>query len=163
MCDKFARTRESAIEPELAAQTRRDRRVLDAMERIDRSVAPEHREQATRSMIETMYFRRHAMARGDDRDVSGQSRGAGSKPSLRPSDTHRTRTPGKRTGQGADRSRASLDKQDRIAVGVAYLRDTVKLATMPPGTSGRAKAQNALRACAHKRGISVDTLIASFR
>lgn len=93
---------------------------------------------------------------------AGQGRGKSVKGSLRPADTNRARSAGKRTGLGADRIRASNDKQVSIVGSCLHTR-----ALVASYVNGNAKNRHTLRPTltgeAIKRGITLSALIDSFR
>lgn len=159
MCDKVIKARENAIASEVEALARRSARVEAAIALVERTTDPRYQDAAIRGIVDTFYFRRHALARGADRNVSGQRYDATGK-RLRPADAIRTRGPGKRTGLGADRKRASADLQARTWHGVHVLRECARIAQIP-GTPGRRAALDTLRAAAHRRGVPLDSLLAS--
>lgn len=155
------KAREQALDLAIAGLKRRDDRIDSAIRIIDETVSPEHRENATYRAVETFYFRRHAVARGADRNVSGQDYQATGK-RLRPADSIRSRGPGKRTGLGADRSLASNSKQ---AGHVANVQELRKLVADYHATNarGRKYLRPQLLKAAGDRGMTLARLLDSFR
>ena len=157
----IGKAREQALDLAIAGLKRRDDRIDSAIRIIDETVSPEHRENATYRAVETFYFRRHAVARGADRNVSGQDYQATGK-RLRPADSIRSRGPGKRTGLGADRSLASNSKQ---AGHVANVQELRKLVADYHATNarGRKYLRPMLLKAAGDRGMTLARLLEFFR
>lgn len=157
----IGKAREQALDLAIAGLKRRDERIESAIRIIDETVDPKHQADATYRAVEALAFRRHAVARGDARNVSGQDYKATGK-RLRPADAMCTRSPSKRTGLGADRIRASNDKQVSIVGSCLHTR-----ALVASYVNGNARNRHSLRPTltgeAIKRGITLSALIDSFR
>lgn len=157
----IGKAREQALDLAIAGLKRRDDRIDSAIRIIDKTVDPKHRADATYRAVETFCFRRHAVARGNDRNVSGQDYKATGK-RLRPADAIRTLGPSKRTGLGADRIRASNDKQAKHVGNVQELR---KLVADYHATNarGRKYLRPMLLKAAGDRGMTLARLLDFFR